>query len=97
MASDDASGDRAAAATGELKAIRERVVALEKRLREQPSPEAVAELHAEIEKFTGVLGWLSEAPAGAASADEAATWPRDLNGTPLEATWGTDPAEVAGG
>lgn len=97
MAIECAPGDRAAAATGELKAIRERVVALEKRLREQPTPEAVAELHAEIEKLTGVLGGLSKAPAGAASTDEAATWPRDLNGTPSEATWGTDPAGVAGG
>ena len=44
MARERASTERAVDAANELKAIRERVVALEKRLREQPTPEAVAEL-----------------------------------------------------
>jgi hypothetical protein len=93
LASNRASGDRAAAAAGELKAIRERVVALEKRLREQPTPEAVAELQGEIEKLTRVLSRLSDAGAPASQAP----WPRDLNTATASASWGTDPEGLRGG
>lgn len=93
MASERASGDRAAAAAGELKAIRERVVALEKRLREQPTPKAVAELQTEVEKLTHVLtGLADDAPAGGQDP-----WPRDLNTATASASWGTDPEDVRGG
>jgi len=93
LASNRASGDRAAAAAGELKAIRERVVALEKRLREQPTPEAVAELQGEVEKLTRVLTGLSDA-GDPASQDP---WPRDLNAAAASASWGIDPEALRGG
>lgn len=93
MASNRASGDRAAVAAGELKAIRERVVALEKRLRDQPTPEVVAELQAEIEKLTRVLTGLSDAGAPATRNP----WPRDLNSATSSASWGTDPEGLRGG
>ena len=93
MASNRASGDRAAVAAGELKAIRQRVVVLEKRLREQPTPEAVAELQGEVEKLTRVLTGLAD---GAAAGGQD-PWPRDLNTATASASWGTDPEDVRGG
>ncbi|MCA9626273.1 MAG: hypothetical protein KC766_01345 [Myxococcales bacterium] len=92
MASNRASGDRAAVAAGKLKAIRERVVVLEKRLREQPTPEAVAELQTEVEKLTHVLTELGTAESG-----NQDPWPRDLNTATTSASWGTDPEDVRGG
>ena len=94
LASNRASGDRAAAAAGELKAIRERVVALERRLREAPTPEAVAELQCEVEKLTRVLTGLSDAGGPATSHDP---WPRDLNAQAANASWGSDPEDLRGG
>ena len=93
MARERASTERAADAANELKAIRERVVALEKRLRDEPSPEAVAELQKEVESLTRVLTELAEGP----SMTSAEPWPRDLNGQPADANWGSDPEDLRGG
>ena len=93
MARERASTERAADAADELTAIRERVVALEKRLREQPSPEAVAELQKEVESLTRVLTELAEDPP-TTSADP---WPRDLNSQPADGSWGSDPEDLRGG
>jgi len=90
LARERASTERAADAANELKAIRERVVALEKRLREQPSPEAVAELQKEVESLTRVLTELAEAPP-------TEPWPRDLNAQPVDGSWGSDPEDLRGG
>ena len=93
MARERASTERAADAANELKAIRERVVALEKRLRDEPSPEAVAELQKEVESLTRVLTELAERPP----TTSAAPWPRDLNSQPADASWGSDPEDLRGG
>lgn len=93
MARERASTERAADAANELKAIRERVVALEKRLRDEPSPEAVAELQKEVESLTRVLTELAEAPPTASPEP----WPRDLNSQPADASWGSDPEDLRGG
>ena len=93
MARECASTERSADAANELKAIRERVVALEKRLREQPSPEAVAELQKEVESLTRVLTELAEAPP----TTSAEPWPRDLNAQPADGSWGSDPEDLRGG
>ncbi len=93
MARERASTERAADAANELKAIRERVVALEKRLRDEASPEAVAELQKEVESLTRVLTELAEAPPTASPEP----WPRDLNSQAADATWGGDPEGLRGG
>lgn len=93
MARERASTERAANAESELKAIRERVVALEKRLRDEPSPEAVAELQKEVESLTRVLTKLAESPP----TTSAEPWPRDLNSQLADASWGSDPEDLRGG
>ena len=93
MARERASTERAADAANELKAIRERVVALEKRLRDEPSPEAVAELQKEVESLTRVLTELAERPPTTSTEP----WPRDLNSQPADANWGSDPEDLRGG
>lgn len=93
MARERASTERAADAANELKAIRERVVALEKRLRDKPSPEAVAELQKEVESLTRVLTDLAEDPP----TTSAEPWPRDLNAQPADGSWGNDPEDLRGG
>ena len=93
MARERASTERAADAAVELKAIRERVVALEKRLREQPTPEAVAELQGEVEQLTRMLSGLADS----SQPDTQDPWPRDLNGQTADKNWGTDPEDLRGG
>ena len=89
----DPGENELADAANELKAIRERVVALEKRLRDEPSPEAVAELQKEVESLTRVLTELAERPP----TTSAQPWPRDLNSQPADASWGSDPEDLRGG
>ena len=93
MARERASTERAADAAVELKAIRERVVALEKRLREQPTPEAVAELQGEVEQLTRVLSELADS----SQPGTQDPWPRDLNGQTAAGNWGIDPEDLRGG
>ena len=93
MARERASGERAEDAAVELKAIRERVVALEKRLREQPTPDAVAELQGEVEQLTRVLTELADGE----QTSRQEPWPRDLNGQAADGNWGTDPEDLRGG
>jgi DNA repair exonuclease SbcCD ATPase subunit len=93
LARERASGERAEDAAVELKAIRERVVALEKRLREQPTPEAVAELQGEVEQLTRVLTELADGE----QTSRQEPWPRDLNGQAADGNWGTDPEDLRGG
>jgi DNA repair exonuclease SbcCD ATPase subunit len=93
LARERASGERAEDAAVELKAIRERVVALEKRLREQPTPEAVAELQGEVEQLTRVLTELADGE----QTSRQQPWPRDLNGQAADGNWGTDPEDLRGG
>jgi len=93
LARERASTERAADAALELKAIRERVVALEKRLREQPTPEAVAELQGEVEQLTRVLSELADS----SQPGTQDPWPRDLNGQTADKNWGTDPEDLRGG
>lgn len=87
MARDSAPNQYAAGAAPDLKAIRERVVVLEKRLREASSLEAVSEIQKEVEYLIRVLTGLAEGSPTASPEP----WPRDLNAEPAAAIWGSDP------
>jgi len=82
-----------------LKEIRARVAELNRRIKSERNPQAMAELRAEVGKLTELLSEMVRAGSGAqAKKAGQAVWPRDLNaGAEGEGEWGADPAEVVGG
>lgn len=101
MAQDSATKDsRSQTAAERLKAIRARVAELNRRIKAERDPKAVAELRAEVGKLTELLSELAGAGSGDGAVEKAApvVWPADLNAEAGGASeWGADPAEVAGG
>ena len=91
------AGDPAA----RLKEIRARVAELHRRIKTECDPKAMAELRAEVGKFTEVLTELcgsGGSGSSPASKTTAVVWPRDLSaGASGTDDWGSDPAEVTGG
>jgi F0F1-type ATP synthase membrane subunit b/b' len=106
VAQDPAATDsRAKPAAGDaaerLKAIRGRVAELQRRIKTERDPKAVAELRAEVGKLTDLIAELVQASGGKrsdAKKADAVVWPRDLSAEPAGTpAWGADPSEVTGG
>lgn len=100
MAQDSATNDsRSQTAAERLKAIRDRVAELHRRIKAERDPKAVAELRAEVGKLGELISELTATAAGGAPVEKADfTWPADLNLEPTDpSAWGPDPAEVADG
>jgi hypothetical protein len=98
-ATDSAGQKPAGDPAARLQEIRARVAELQRRIKTERDPKAVAELRAEAAKLTELLSAVVRA-GGAAKVDKAeqVVWPRDLSGGPDgDSEWGADPAEVAGG
>lgn len=87
--------------TDRLKEIRDRVAELQRRIKTDQDPKAVAELGAALGQLAELLDKLVAQPTNTPTAkagDATFAWPRDLS-TPEEPqpTWGHDPREVTRG
>ena len=98
MAQDSETNDsRPQTAAGRLKAIRDCVAELHRRIKTERDPKAVAELRAEIGKLGELISELvSNAPSNPVEKSDFA-WPADLNVESAgPGAWGADPVEDVG-
>ena len=90
-----------AGSAARLKEIRARVAELQRRIKTERDPKALAEMRAEVGKLTAMIAELVRAAGGNSevSKSETVVWPRDLSAAELISTpeWGADPEGLARG
>jgi hypothetical protein len=98
LARERATEDKPGDAARKLAAIRDRAVALGKRLGASRDPAAIVELRTEVEGLAAALCSVEPTPPPGPDPAPAVRWPCDLNAPADQASpWGADPEELRGG
>lgn len=81
-----------------LKEIRARVAELQRQIKTERDPKALAELRAEVGKLTAMIAELVRSAGGNSevSKGEPIVWPRDMSAVEPSSSpeWGADPDEL---